>query len=359
MIATKIWQRYILVEALKIFFLFMGSFYFMYVIIDYSSHAKYFGRASLNIVDIAQYYFFHFAKRADILVPFALMLANIKVLCSLNLNRELVAFQAGGLRLKKLLRPFLFLSLLGASALYINTEMLAPSSLTYLDDFEEAYFKSKDRTKRKHYVNEVHLQDGSKVIYKSYDFSKEAFMDVFWIRNSDNIYRIQELAPYEDIPEGSFVDHLQRDMSGSFVRSESFRTRAFEEIAFDPESLHAALVPPETQSLSQLWEHLPKKKKRLKDSEAEILAYFNYKAAMPLVCFLVLLGPAPFCIRFNRQLRVFPIFAISIFALITFFTLMDTALILGESQVLSPRWAIWAPFLLAFAGLGYRYTKVN
>lgn len=52
------------------------------------------------------YYLFEFIKRADLLIPLAVLITTIKVLFALNIKGELVALRASGLSLKVILRPF-------------------------------------------------------------------------------------------------------------------------------------------------------------------------------------------------------------------------------------------------------------
>src|SRR5262245_50908672 len=102
----KLWEKYVLREFLKVFFFFLFGFFFIYAIIDYSTHIQDFVHGkNLPVLKILQYYLFQFVKRADILIPLALLISTIKVLCQLNIYRELVAFQSAGIAQKKLLRP--------------------------------------------------------------------------------------------------------------------------------------------------------------------------------------------------------------------------------------------------------------
>ena len=99
-----LWQRYIFKECFKLFISLLAGFYFLYVAIDFSLHMHELSQ-NISILKIIQYYLYQFVKRADILLPVALLISTIKVLCRLNLRKELLGFQAGGIRAKKLLQP--------------------------------------------------------------------------------------------------------------------------------------------------------------------------------------------------------------------------------------------------------------
>ena len=98
-----IWKRYILCEILKVFFLFLGCFFFLYSLIDYSLHMQDFIiDKRIQISHITTYYLFQFIKRADLLIPLALLISTLKVLFSLNSRGELIALQSSGVPAKKI-----------------------------------------------------------------------------------------------------------------------------------------------------------------------------------------------------------------------------------------------------------------
>ncbi len=148
MILSKIWERYLFKETLKVFFLFLGVFYFLYAAIHHSTHMQEFLRsAHVSMLDIGIYYAFHFCKVAHLLLPLALLIGTIKVLTTLNANRELVALQACGMKLRSLLRPFFLLAFLCTALSLLNFEWLTPRAAAYIRDFRVAHLKSERRKK--------------------------------------------------------------------------------------------------------------------------------------------------------------------------------------------------------------------
>src|SRR3989339_1393209 len=104
---TKIWQRYIFKDLIQCFVFFLFSFFLLYFLADFSTHTQDFiEENSLSFFKMATYYMHQFFKRMPLLFPLALLISTIKVLSSLNIHRELVALQASGVMLKKILSPF-------------------------------------------------------------------------------------------------------------------------------------------------------------------------------------------------------------------------------------------------------------
>ena len=358
---NKIWQRYLFMELMRVFGLFLACFYFLYVLIDYSVHTKDFQNGTLSFVHIAAYYGCQFTKRGDILIPIAILIATIKVLTTSNLRGEIVALATGGISLKKIIGPLLMVAALCSFFLYLNFQFLQPFSLKQISAFEDNFFKTQTKGKETKPVHALVLEDNSLLIYQSYDQGKKSFMDAYWLIDTDHLFRIQSLFPFEKIPYGIHVDYLERSSGGELLKSASFGNCPFPQMRFDSKTLFSAAHPPRMQSISQLahtmgWKQMGLGK--MNDRAAESATFFYFKLISPLICFLAVIGPAPFCLRFSRNLPVYLIYALSLFGMIAFYTLVNSSVVLGESQVIPPIIAILLPQTVFFLVLGLRYAKL-
>lgn len=358
MILTKIWQRYFFKECIKVFGLFLFVFYLLYSLMDYSTHMQDFiVDKQIQISDIFLYYLHQFIKRADLLVPLALLVATIKVLCTLNANRELVALQASGLKLKTLMGPFFLLATFCTLFNYFNSEYLLPKSKNYLDLFHHSHFKHTQTQKKKEPVHVIGLKDNSKLVYQSYDAGKGVFFDVIWLSASDDIWRIKYLKADPHEPLGQFVDHLKRNNQGFFEKKDSYPSLLFPQIQWRHIVSRKGYIPFENRSISELYKLVSHKKTTTTYQAKEILTQFSFKCIMPLLSFLVIIAIAPFCVVYSRHLPVFFIYAFGLFGYIAFFALMDSALILGANNVLPPMLAISIPFAGCLAGFSWKFAK--
>jgi lipopolysaccharide export system permease protein len=359
MILTKIWERYFLKEMAKIFFLFLFCFYGLYVLIDYAGHTSALPHHQTQIrwQELMRYYFFVLASRAEILIPFALLIALIKTLCTLNTSRELLALMAGGFKLPILIRPFLFIGLFFTTLLFLNEQFLLPTALKKLRYIEDATKHQSSRNKLALSVRHLLLEDGSLFLFQSYDTAKNRFFDAYWVRSVDNIYRIKYLYPYVDPPMGHFVDHLIRQPSGELLPQESFDQFNFAAIRFNKQVLQSTLIDSDALSLSELWSQLPSYSQPLTEKESKLLTAFYWKIIMPWLCVLAILAPIPFCLSFSRLLPVFFIYVCGVFGLIAFYLFMDAAQVIAKRQVLPPLWALVVPFLSVFSFFTWRVLK--
>jgi lipopolysaccharide export system permease protein len=357
MIGKTIWERYLLREILKIFTLFLSCFFSLYALIDYSMHMQDFIiNKQIQIPHIIIYYFFHFIKRADLLIPLALLIATLKVLFALNARGELIALQASGLPRKKIIRPFFFIGLLCTLFNLVNSEFLLPSSLNFLDRFRKEHFKHY-RNNRKEPVHVLHLKDRSKIIYQTADQEKKLLQDVFWVRSVDEIWRMQSLCIDPENPSGFYVDHLTRNSEGNFEKAESFDTYKFTKFHWQPDPTGKGYTPLENRRLSELMRLLYQKTKTTAYEYPQVVTHFLFKITLPFLSLLVVAAGAPFSLRHSRNPLVFSTYAIALFIFTSFFALMDAAVILGENLVLSPYITILIPYALCWLVFGSKYHR--
>lgn len=353
-----IWERYLLRELLKVFFLFLGCFFFLYSLIDYSLHMQDFiVNKKIHLSNTIIYYFYQFIKRADLLIPLALLISTLKVLFSLNLRGELVALQASGLSAKQILRPFFLIAALCTLFNYLSFEFILPSSLNFLDRFREMHFKHSYRGNRKEPIHVIYLKDRSKIIYQTEDKENKLFLDVFWIRGIDDIWRMKTLSSTPENPTATFVDHLTRNREGRLEKTESFDTYKFASCRWEKDPTGKGHVPFENRKMSALFKLIANKRKTTAFEYPQALTYLLHKTLMPLASFLVIIAAAPYCLRHSRTLPIFMTYAIFLFGFIAFVSLIDAAVILGENRIISPYLATLVPFSIPFLLCGWKYLN--
>lgn len=360
MTVVKIWQRYFLQEILKTFFLFLGCFFFLYALADYSMHMQeILKNKKIAIGDLCLYYGMLFSKRADLLLPLSLLIASVKVLTSLNKRNELLALQTSGIAVHKLTRPFFFVGMICVAISYCNFEIIAPKSLNYVDHFEKKYLKKKrSQKKEKGGIHALPLEDGTRLLYQTYNGETEEFFDLFWVLSVDEMYHIKTLKIVDDAAIGTFVDHLKRGAGGEIQKFASYPTHLFKNLHLNLGLQDHFSKPMQNRSISELVQMTLNKTPLFYENRMTVHTHLYFKLIMPWLPVLVLIGVVPFCVPSVRFLPTFLIFSVTIFGYITFFTIMDGCVILGETQVLPPFWAIFTLPILFFLGFGTRFVKL-
>jgi lipopolysaccharide export system permease protein len=354
-----IWKRYFMREIMKVFSLFLLTFFFLYALLDYSTHMQDFVKDNkIQFFDIISYYGFQFIKRADLLLPLALLLATIKTLSSFNANRELIALQTAALPLKKLLSPFLIVATGCVLFNYLSFQYFTPKTLNFLDTFREKHFKHAHNGIRKEPFHIFHLKDNSKLIYQYFLKEENKFFDVLWIRSSSDIYRIKMLNADPRNPEAEFIDHLVRNENGYFEKKESYENAILDGLQWQSNmTQQRGIIPFENRSISELFKLYLQNAEEESYVSSEILAHLSFKCLMPLLSLLVVFVIAPFCVRYSRGLSLFFTYTFSLFGFLAFFTFMDAAVIVGKNGVVNPFLAIFLPFILLAVLFSFKYKK--
>ncbi len=348
----KLWRRYLFKEIGKVFFFFLIAFYALYAVLDYSTHSGDF----TSLPDFFSYYRDIFLKRADLLLPLALMISSIKVLTTMNVRREWMVLQVSGLKTRTLLGPFFACALFCSLFCWGNFEFFLPGALQRIDDFHANPAKHSRRGKRRELIHLLALKDNSKLIYQGYDSTKEALFDVLWIRSIDEIWRMKFLSANPLTPHAEYVDHLKRNPEGFLEKVESFPKYVFSDLKWRPGMLGKSIIPYENRSMKELF-RLMKASSSTPYEAPRIKTHLFYKAADPLLSLLVLLAVLPFCTAFSRSIPLFFIYAAALFFLLAFYMLLDMAVIFGEHGVTTPALAIFTPFLLLGTIFTWRFLK--
>lgn len=361
MIYSRIWERYFARQFLGIFCVLFFGFFALYVLLDYSSHTTTFHKNQIHFrfMELVTFYSYEFVNRIDVLLPFAIMIATIKTLCQLNVNNELVAMLSSGVKIKALLRPFFLLGLIFTTLMYLNIQFLVPIATTNLKSISEEGQKLKKKKLGQAMVEHIALADESTLLFQHYDQGRQRFFDAYWVRSPDEIYRFKYLYPNREIPHGEFVEHLQRNEKGAIVEKAAYAKLDLSEMHFNKKKLIETTTLPEQLSLSALWEKVFSLPGEHTEKQAQMLTIFYMRMAMPWFCLLAFIGPAPFCINFSRTLPIFLIYAISAFAFIAFYLVMESAEVMAKRQVFNPFTAITIPFLLFSLPLSWNYIRLK
>lgn len=356
----NIWQKYIFKELIKCFVFFLFCFFLLYSLIDFSTNAQDFIKNGQFYFTKALIYYGHqFFKRLELLLPLALLISTIKVLSSLNANRELLALQACGVRIKKILIPFWVLATLCTVTGYINEEVLTPRSASYLAEVKQARAQNPLKKLKQKQFTILYLADSSKLVYQKFDKEKNVFFDVYWIRSFNDIWRIKYLSADPQKTLAQYVDHITRNEEGFLEKKESYEQCLLPALKWKTSELKKKQSSIKHQKISNLISLFLKKDQESFHAQGELLTYFSYKLLMPLLPFLILLGILPRCIGYSRNPPLFLLYGISIFCFIVFCTLVDSMIIIGENQIIHPFIAIGAPFLLVFLGSFWSFRSIK
>jgi lipopolysaccharide export system permease protein len=354
----KIWEKYILRLFLSTLLFVLFGLFGLYVLIDYSCHTSYIHSGITSpFTHLGIIYLSEFVNRLSVLLPFAILIATIKTLTQLNIHNELVALLAGGLSIKRLLRPLYIAGILLTLILYVNIQVAIPRAKTTLNTITEERRQHKNKNDQP-FVQSLLLEDESKVIFQKYDAFNKRFFDAYWILDTSNIYHIKHLYPYETPPRGEGVEQFSKDQKGALAQQATYTELTFNTMQFNKKRLWETTTLPDELSLKQLWSRIPSLTSAKNEKQSAILTTFYFKMVMPWLCLLAIIGPAPFCVRYTRTLPVFLLYACFTFIFVSFHLVMESAEVLGKRQVADPLMIIMLPFIIfSFPAFWYYHRQ--
>jgi len=353
MILSKIWERKIFFNILKLILFFLIAIFVIVIIIDFSIHsAKLFAHSNTSFLLIIKYYINLVVIQLNLFLCLTFLLSMIKILSDMNIHHELTALRMASLSSKMLSRPFFIVAIILIIISFINLEFFYSNALNFKDNFKEKFFK-KTTYNKKQVPNVIYLEDNTRLVYQKNNLSKKEFFDVYYIKSNSDIWHAKYLYINEASIIGKYVDHLIRK-DNFFEKTKSYLTYNFKDIKIDKNIF--LFIPLENRSISTLFKQSLTKTICLKEKN-ELLSYLNYKLAMPFVPLLIIISVFPFLITFSKNISIFYICTFSIFSFIIFHTIMDAALILAENSGMSPFIIIWIPILLVLIICGKKYIR--
>lgn len=351
----RLFERYFYKEIAKIFILSLFASFFLFILIDYSTHMKVFLNNNLPTKLAIAYFASQLSLMAEILCPLSLAIATVKVLTQAMARNEITALASSAIPFRTILRPFLISGLIVSSLLLINFQWGYPLSRSFQEEFVERFFHHPKS--RPDEIHSLFFKDNTLLIYQRYDPKKKIFSEIYWIKDLNDLYHMERLF-LEKIPKAEGVEHFIRN-DGLIVKKETSPTRLFPEIPFN-QSLLLMATPPPLLSVSHLTSLLTTPFGIFHSNlyQAKVASLFYFRIASSTLPILAVLAISPFCLCFTRKSRTFLLFAGSLALLFLFFTLTRSLLILAEAQIIPPFWSILSPYFLAFGIFGKKYVSL-
>lgn len=217
-------------------------------------------------------------------------------------------------------------------------------------------------------IQVLFLPKNKKLIYQHYDPLTQTFRDVFFIDSLHTIWHMKKLTTDSLYPVGYLVDMLSRTEKGYLEKKDSFSSKPFPHLQIDLHYREKSKEILERQPLSTLWKlsFLQEGTAMRQTAIAQSLLYF--RCLISCLPFFVVIGMIPFCVRATRTVPIFLLLATSISITIILFTFLNSSIILGEKQIVSPFFALFTiPLLYLFVWgirffaicIGFRWAKIN
>jgi len=347
---NKLWKRYFFFELTKVFLLIIFSVYFVYMLIDYSTHTKDFQQHGAGFFGVFVYYLFQLSKQLELLLPTAVLLASVKVVLKSAARNELISLLCSGISAKRLCAPFFLFGFACMTLGYLNHEYIQPRVYTELAQFDK-------KEQRNQKLNPLLLPDQTLLVYKSFNPHTNQLEDLFWYKGPDEVYKVDLLDVTDNPPIGYGIHHFVRNEQSQLVLRAELEAEPLDQIQFEQNK--SLFYPPKWQPISQLFHNVSHANfAKMSSHQATTSTFFYYKLCISFSCILAALAPLCFCLNYSRHFSAFLVYAGALGGLIFYFTLLNCSVILSENQIIAPYISILSVVgLFAFA-IGYKYARL-
>ncbi|GAB4193050.1 MAG: hypothetical protein Tsb0015_15600 [Simkaniaceae bacterium] len=356
----KIWKRMILSDLLKSAIFILFSFFFVYVLMDISTHFNEIIKdANSSISTIVKYYSFHLSKRLDFLLPFSLLISILKCLNSMRGHHELVALQMAGISNKRLLAPFFQVSMISLFLLILNFEFIYPQATNFIEAFELSHLKNPSAKHKKTAANAplsvMKFHENQKIVYTKFEPQNNILKDVFYVMASDHVFHMKSLQIIP-APTGHFVSHFIKNEKNQWELKDSYPQKTFDFPGFLQNA--SDFLPWDARSLSSLCRLSFSSQSYFQENSEKIHSYLFFKSIKILFPMLVLIASAPFTFSYRRGRNDLPVYSLAIFGYIAFYVIAGALHILGEGGIVFPCLILLLPIMIFSIIFLPRFLKI-
>jgi lipopolysaccharide export system permease protein len=315
----------------------------VYLCVEFLQKADKLIKNHATLSEIARYFLYSVPGMISMSLPMATLIASLLLLGNLSRHNEIIAMQAGGVSLVKIISPLIAGGLLISGLGFVNNEFVMPvysSRATYVRKVEIE--KSRQRVMFQQSKLWLRGPENSIVNIELVSPNRNEMLGL-------NIYKLNaDYSVREQIKAGSLVwvngawrlkNSITFTQVADAVQSRPSDNEVFN-IVENPNDLGMIVKDSEEMNFSQMWNYV----KRLKSSGYKAATYevdLHSKLAYPMASLLMVLISIPFGIQKVRSGGAGKGIAIAVAIAAVYWLLTSIGASLGHSGVLPPAISAW------------------
>jgi len=336
--------RYVFFSFLySLLFVFCG-FGTLYILIDYSLNIKHFISNSSSFAAMFAYFFSSYLMRFDFFLVLSLIFATLYTVVSLKKRFELLAFQAGGISLKRLFQPVFQIALFCTLLTIGFYQYVYPAIVKNVDDFQQNTLKKGTVVFTQPQARAIQLENGTTLLFTHTDSLNGNLKNVYIIPSLKECWFCKEYDPHSQLGYNvSKINKRDRDFEydGKTLDSHDFSASL---PSFSPASwskrYHKGLP------LSEIYDKMNSTKQTNVRTIHE--SNFTYKLSISFVGLLILPLILGYAKTFHRKESVSILFIASFSGFICLYMALISLKILGEEEFISTLYSF--PIVLGILG---------
>jgi lipopolysaccharide export system permease protein len=315
----------------------------VYLCVEFLQKADKLIKNHATLSEIARYFLYSVPGMISMSLPMATLIASLLLLGNLSRHNEIIAMQAGGVSLVKIISPLIAGGLLISGLGFVNNEFVMPvysSRATYVRKVEIE--KSRQRVMFQQSKLWLRGPENSIVNIELVSPNRNEMLGL-------NIYKLNaDYSVREQIKAGSLVwvngawrlkNSITFTQVADAVQSRPSDNEVFN-IVENPNDLGMIVKDSEEMNFSQMWNYV----KRLKSSGYKAATYevdLHSKLAYPMASLLMVLISIPFGVQKVRSGGAGKGIAIAVAIAAVYWLLTSIGASLGHSGVLPPAISAW------------------
>ncbi len=364
----KILDKYLLRQFIVPLIFCLSCFILTYIVIDLFDNLNEMIENDVNLRVIFPYYLNFIPLIFVQMSPVAILISLMFSLGRFNKNNEILAMQASGISLFRILRPLLATGLLMSIAVFLVNDRVVPvttmNSVVIKERFIETakISKKKAKGKKKIIENIAFYGLGNRIIYaRRYDVYNNIIYE-FIMHAQDSRHNIVSKTTAAEVKwenkqwVGSQVTFYKLDATGHIEGEPVFYDSGVIDIEETPLDFkkrrhQAVFMNFEFMSFEELHDYIERLSFERGPTVRNLKVALNQKIAFPFINLIVILIASPFALIHTRRGGVLVGIGISIGLVLAYYALMVIGLALGKAGFITPPLSAWLSNII-FAGIG-------
>ena len=365
----KIIDRYLLKHFISPFLFCLLIFVMLYVVIDLFDNLNEMIENKIDLRYLLPYYLNFIPLIIVQMVPIAVLISIMFSLGTFNKHNEILAMQASGISLLRILTPLIAAGFLISVAVFLINDRIVPFAIINASEIkEERIVKVKIKKKRggdfeKKLENIAFFGEGNKIIYARHYYVYKNKIKELIVHSQDEH---QNVASKTTAREAEWKDNrwyakdvvfYNLDGSGRIAGEPEYYEEKKLDIKETPVDFRKRRHQSDFMSFEFMsYEELNNYIKRLSFESGPTIrnlkVALNQKIAFPFISLIVILIASPFALIHVRKGGLLLGITISIALVFGYYTVMTLSLAMGKAGFLYPAIAAWsANVLFALIGL--------
>lgn len=349
----KVITKYIVKEIIKVFIMCQFIFILLFLVIDFIQKIDNFVKAGVPFSTIIAYFLYKLPSITEQMMPVAVTISIIVVICLMKKNREIMAMKACGLDIFRALSPVIFISILLSIFSFILSEAIIPFTSSRQNEIWNAGVKKRDPAGLSGTAN-IWYKSKNNIYWIGYFDAKTQTMKgpVFYFFN-DQFILVKKIKG----ETARWVNNkweIEKAKVQTLAGENDYLFERLDKVSIDipetPEMFIKKIKNPEDMSYGQLKRHAEKVRAEGYDNTADMVNLYR-KLAFPFITAVLSLVAMP--IGLWEKINGLPLsITIGIAACFLLYLVMGFARAIGLAGILPPFLSAWAAnILFSMAGI--------